>query len=271
MITTFIPTPFCPIPPPYGELSLLPEMQVLEGIAFSPSALRILACSSEMEPRDYLQFVFKCAALVLRSEVQLNVQKCWDGVFFLAARYAAKLSTDQRYQLEFTKEWDVVSKTGRLIEMKKYIWHIEGWCRDDYVEVPEPFRTYILNRYDSLSLEEWADRLILSDPEQLFIRNILLRMPKKNRYTFSPYQKDYDKYKRAYQEDVEIVCKEDYSRELRNRIVSFAQLYRSSLYGNKALYAWMKNNVVGFSEADYITAIRGFLAFRDRSQSASIQ
>lgn len=271
MITTFIRTPSFPVPPPYGELSLFPEMQALEGIAFSSSAFRILTCSSEMEPHDYLLFVFKCAALILRSEKELNTQKCWDGVFFLAARYAAKLTTDRRYNLEFSKEWDVVSKIGRVIEMIKIIEHIEGWSQDVPVEVPEAFQAYILNKYHRQSLEAWADALTLSDPEQLFIRVVLLAMPKKNLYTFSRIQNGYLDYKRAFKEDVEILYKEDYSIELKNRIVCFSQYYRSSLYGSGVLRRWMQNNIVGFTEADYSTAIRGFLAFRERSQRASIE
>lgn len=252
-----------------GQLSLVRECQALHGMAYSTSGFLLLSCSSNMEPQDYLSFAFQCASLAMRAEEDLNQPTCWDGVFFLAARYAAALAQDAAYEMEYSDPYLQFSFASRVDHMTKFIAHLEGWTKNEPIDVPQEFQNHIFQKYGVESIEAWVEKLRLSSEEVKFIREVLLVLSSHVRVPIYSFHPKYNLYVQEHEEDSRILCQEGISSQVQACLISFSHLYRASLHFEMNFLVWLQNRIAGFTASDYDAVIRGFFAFRERSQRAT--
>lgn len=223
-----------------------------------------------MEPLDYLHFVFKCAALALKAEQDLHRSTCWDGVFFLAARYAAKLAKEVDDDFEYSDQYETLSFETRVSQMTKFLYHIEGWTKDEPVSVPLDFQKHVFEKYRVDGIETWAKELHLSTDETRFLE-ILLEMPHHNGCGIYSFHKKFNAYLQEHEEDMQILLNKGMHPALDQRLKLFSKSYRASIHFKMDFSAWLQRNIAGFTAFDYDAVIRGFFAFRERSQRASNQ
>jgi hypothetical protein len=251
------------------SLSLVKECQALCGITYSEFGFLLLACSSNMEPQDFLSFAFKCASLAMRAEEDLDQPTCWDGVFFLAARYAATLAQEAPFEMEYSDTYLKLGFESRIDLMTKFIAHLEGWTKNEPFHIPQEFQKHIIQKYGVDSKDAWVEKLRLSAEEVKFIQEVLMRLSIHDRVPIYTFHAKYNLYVQEHEEDKRILCQEGISTQVRACLTSFSRLYRASVHFKFDFSGWLQNRIAGFTASDYDAVIRGFFAFRERSQRAS--